>query len=134
MGQTKATIADKVHFSGIGVHSGEKVELLLKPSTSGKIVFRLEHRNHVIVQPDPNRVEALYSSVITDGAHKVHTVEHLMATLFAFGIDSVDVVLNGDEIPILDGSALPFAEAILECGIRKLDLEQKSMEIVKPVP
>jgi len=131
MSQTKATIADQVHFSGIGVHSGRKVDLSLKPSFSGRVAFCLEHRGHVIIHPDPHRVEAMYSSILKEGEHKVRTVEHLLATLFALGVDSVDVVLNGDEIPILDGSALPFAEAIQECGIRPLNTEKKSMKILK---
>lgn len=132
MRSTKTTISDTVHFSGIGVHSGEKVELSLRPSKSGKIAFCLEHRDHALVHPDPNCVESMNSSIITEGKYRVHTVEHLMATLFAFGIDSVDIVLNGDEIPILDGSALPFAKAIQDCGITPLDLENKTMMIVKP--
>jgi UDP-3-O-[3-hydroxymyristoyl] N-acetylglucosamine deacetylase len=132
MGKTKATIADEVHFSGVGIHSGQKVGLSLKPSASGEISFCLEHRDHAIIRPDPKRVEAMHSSIIAEGEYKVHTVEHLMATLFAFGIDSVDIVLNSDEIPILDGSALPFARAIQDCGVRPLDSAQSSMKIVKP--
>jgi len=131
MQEKKATITDEIHFSGIGVHSGSEVDLSLKPSSSGRISFCLEHRDHMTVHPDPQRVETMYSSILEEGGYKVHTVEHLMATLFALGVDSVDVVLNGDEIPILDGSALPFAEAIQACGIRPLNTEKKSMEILK---
>jgi UDP-3-O-[3-hydroxymyristoyl] N-acetylglucosamine deacetylase len=129
--QTKATIADEVHFSGIGVHSGKKVDLSLKPSSSGRIAFCLEHRDHAVVHPDPQRVEARYSSILAEGENKVHTVEHLMATLFALGVDSVNVVLNGDEVPVLDGSALPFAEAIQKCGIQPLNTEKRYMRILK---
>jgi len=132
MSPTKATIASEVQFSGIGVHSGRKVDLSLRPSSSGKIVFHLERRDHVAVYPDPRHVDVMYSSILTEGENKIHTVEHLMATLFALGVDSVDVVLNGDEIPILDGSALPFAKAIQECGIRPLTTEKRSMKILKP--
>ncbi|MFC2165017.1 UDP-3-O-acyl-N-acetylglucosamine deacetylase [Acidobacteriota bacterium] len=131
MSQSKATVADEVKFSGIGIHSGRKVDLSLKPSSSGKIVFCLEHRDHATLHPDPQHVEALYSSILGEGENKVHTVEHLMATLFALGVDSVDVVLNGDEIPIMDGSALPFANAIQKCGIRPLNREKRSMKILK---
>jgi UDP-3-O-[3-hydroxymyristoyl] N-acetylglucosamine deacetylase len=54
-----------------------------------------------------------------------------MATLFALGVDSVNVILNGDEVPVLDGSALPFAEAIQKCGIQPLNSEKRYMRILK---
>lgn len=132
MSPTEVTIAAEMRFSGIGVHSGRKVDLSLKPSNSGKIAFCLEHHGHVTVHPDPHYVDTIYSSILSDGENKVHTVEHLMATLFALGIDSADVVLNGDEVPILDGSALPFAKAIQECGIRPLHTDKKTIKILKP--
>jgi len=131
MSQRKATVAEEVHFSGIGVHSGAKVELSVMPSNSGKIAFCLAHRDHATIRPDPQHMEAMFGSILRQGENRVLTVEHLMATLFALGVDSVDIVLNGDEVPILDGSALPFAEAIQKCGIRPLNTEKPFLKILK---
>jgi len=132
MPEKKVTLAGEVNFSGIGVHSGKRADLCLKPSYSGEITFCLEHRDRLTIHPDPKNVEAAHSSIIGKEGYRVHTIEHLMAALFAFRIDSVDVVLNGDEIPIMDGSALPFAAAIQECGTKPLDSEIKFMKIRKP--
>ena len=128
----KSTIAAEVRLSGIGVHSGQKASLLLKPSASGEIVFYLEHRNNAAVRTDPNQVESLYSSILGKGEERIHTIEHLMAVLFVLGVDSLDIVLNGQEIPIFDGSGLPIAEAVLACGINPLPGEKKSMSVVLP--
>jgi len=132
MRKTKATISGEVRLSGIGVHSGQSASLVLKPSASGEIVFYLEHRENTAVRPDPSQVESLYSSILGKGETRIQTIEHLMAVLFVLGVDSVDIVLNGQEIPIFDGSGLPIAEAVMACGINPIPGEKKSMRVVLP--
>ncbi|MBN1221622.1 MAG: UDP-3-O-[3-hydroxymyristoyl] N-acetylglucosamine deacetylase, partial [Candidatus Aminicenantes bacterium] len=132
MRKTKATIAGEVQLSGIGVHSGQNVLLTLKPSKSGEIVFYLVRHENYELRPDPHQVESMYSSILGKGEKSVRTIEHLMAALFVLGIDSLNVYLDGEEIPICDGSALEFVKAILAGGIEPLNIERKLLKIILP--
>jgi UDP-3-O-[3-hydroxymyristoyl] N-acetylglucosamine deacetylase len=128
----KTTINKEIFFSGVGVHSGKNVECLLKPSYSGEILFSVKNEESFELHIDPIRVESRSSSVLTDGIQKIHTIEHLLSALYVFGVDSIDIKLNGSEVPILDGSALPIASALEETGIHTLDLKKAHLKITKP--
>ena len=119
------TIRKEVRLAGSGVHSGRPVRLTLLPSDGGKIVFRRKDLGGRETAIDPRRVESENSTTIVGRDFKVRTVEHLMATLFAFGVGSVIVELDADEIPILDGSAAPFVDALQKAG---------SVVLSEPVP
>jgi UDP-3-O-[3-hydroxymyristoyl] N-acetylglucosamine deacetylase len=115
------TLARKIGLSGIGVHSGKAVQLTLVPSDRGGIVFR---RTDLAGAESPvglERMESRNSTTLFAAGFKIQTVEHLMAALYAFGIDSLIVELDEDEVPILDGSALPIVQAIEQAGIRILE-------------
>jgi len=128
----KRTVLKEVFLSGVGIHSGETVSLALKPSLSGKIVFRRLDLEGCQVEVDPRRVETGNCSSLVEGRCVVRTVEHLLAVLYILGIDSLDVDLEGSEIPILDGSALPLARAILSVGVSRIPGQRKVMRIVRP--
>ena len=128
----KATINKEIVFSGVGVHSGHHVECLLKPSSSGEILFSVKDDESFEIRIDPLSVESSLSSVLTDGARKVHTIEHLLSALYVFGVDSINIELKGSEVPILDGSALPIAKALEEAGIQTLALEKTYLKVIKP--
>jgi UDP-3-O-[3-hydroxymyristoyl] N-acetylglucosamine deacetylase len=128
----KATIKKEISFSGVGVHSGQNVECLLKPSSSGEVLFSIRNGESFEIRIDPLRVESNLSSVLTDGPRKVYTIEHLLSVLYVFGVDSIDVELRGSEVPILDGSALPIAEALEEAGIQTLPLEKTYLKVTQP--
>jgi UDP-3-O-[3-hydroxymyristoyl] N-acetylglucosamine deacetylase len=128
----KATIKKEITFSGVGVHSGQNVVCLLKPSTSGEILFSVKNEESFEIRIDPMQVESSFSSILTDGLRKVYTIEHLLSALYVFGVDSIDIELNGSEIPIMDGSALPIAKALEECGIRTLFNKKTYLKITKP--
>ncbi len=128
----KATIKKEISFSGVGVHSGQDVGCLLKPSNSGKILFSVKNGRNFEIGIDPFRVESSFSSILTDGTRKVYTIEHLLSALYVFGIDSIDIELQGSEIPILDGSALPIANALKEAGIQTLPQKKTYLKVTKP--
>jgi UDP-3-O-[3-hydroxymyristoyl] N-acetylglucosamine deacetylase len=128
----KATIKKEISFSGVGVHSGENVVCRLKPSNAGEILFSIKEDKSFEIRIDPSRVESSLSSVLTDGPRKVHTVEHLLSVLYVFGVDSIAIELEGSEIPILDGSALPIAKALMECGIQMLPNKKVYLKVIKP--
>ena len=128
----KRTIQKEIHLQGIGVHSGKNVDVILKPSTSGGIIFRRQDLGSLEISLDPKKIEAKSSSILAAEDFKIQTLEHLLAVLYIFGIDSLIVELNGGEIPILDGSGAPFVQAILKAGIKFLPQKRKSMKILKP--
>jgi UDP-3-O-[3-hydroxymyristoyl] N-acetylglucosamine deacetylase len=127
----KSTIQKEVHFSGVGVHSGKKVDLLLRPSSSGKIIFRRTDLDNLELALDPKKIETKSSTYLVSEECKIQTLEHLLAVLYMLGVDSLIIEINGDEIPIMDGSASPFIPAILGAGIMALPERKKSIKIIK---
>lgn len=128
----KGTIKKEVLFSGIGVHSGKQVELWLKPSSSGEIIFKRIDLDNSEFHLDPKKIEAKNCSMLVAKKGRIQTLEHFMAVLFMLGVDSLIIELNEEEIPIVDGSAFPFVEAILKAGIKPLQEKKKSIKILKP--
>jgi len=128
----KNTIQKEIHLSGIGIHSGKNVDLFLKPSSSGEIIFRRTDLGNVELTLDPNKIETRNSTYITSEECKIQTLEHFLAVLYMFGIDSLIVEINGDEIPIMDGSASPFVQAILKAGTKQIPEKKKDIKILKP--
>ncbi len=128
----KLTINKALFFRGIGIHSGKVVDLALRPSDSGEIVFRRTGADGPGLVLDPRATGARNCSYLESEQGRIETVEHLLAALSAFGVDSLIVETNGPEIPILDGSALPFADAIAGAGTRPAGPGGKAMKVVAP--
>ena len=128
----KGTIQKDVNFSGVGIHSGEKVDLILKPSSSGEIIFRRTDLSNLELNLDTKKIESKNSINLVSKGCKIQTLEHLMAVLYMYGINSLIVELNGSEIPAMDGSASPFVREIQRAGIRQLPDGQKSIKILQP--
>lgn len=128
----KSTLQKEIQLSGIGIHTGKNVELRLKPSSSGKIIFRRTDLGGLEVNLDPRSVKAKNSTYMEAKGCKIQTFEHLLAVLYVFGIDSLVIEMDNDEVPIMDGSAAPFAEAVLEAGIRNLPGRKEFIRILKP--
>ena len=116
-----ATFKKKIEFSGVGIHGGQPVHMVIRPSKKHGIFFRRVDMDKKLDIP------AIYSGVgetkmrnttIGDmsGAH-VQTVEHLMAALMLAGVDSAIIEIDGPETPILDGSAYDFLEKFLSVGV-----------------
>jgi UDP-3-O-[3-hydroxymyristoyl] N-acetylglucosamine deacetylase len=128
----KQTIKREVFLSGVGIHSGERVSLTLKPSHSGKILFRRLDLGGLEVEPDPRKIEALNCSCLVFESGRIQTLEHLMAVLYMLGLDSLIVELQGSEVPILDGSAAPLARAIVEAGVVPIRRKRRVVRLLKP--
>lgn len=127
----KNTLKREVHFQGIGIHSGKKVDLWLKPSTCGQVVFRRANLDNLEVGLDPRKVEARNSTRLVSQGLRVQTIEHLLAVLHMFGIDSLVIETSEEEIPIMDGSASPFVKAISQAGKRPLIEKKRLIRILK---
>jgi UDP-3-O-[3-hydroxymyristoyl] N-acetylglucosamine deacetylase len=125
-----------VSCTGIGLHSGNKVTLSLKPAPADfGIRFQRSDLGGLEV---PATVTHIGGSQLQTGltreAVSVETVEHLLAALTALGIDNVIVELNSPEVPIMDGSAAPFVYLILnEAGVRKLTAPKKYLKVLRPI-
>ena len=132
----QSTLAAPVFFSGIGVHSGNRIHVALRPAESGTgIVFhrRLEDRTVAIKACAENVVDTRMATVLGRDGATVSTVEHLLATLYALGIDNLHIDIDGPEVPIMDGSALFLAEQIRGVGIKRLRATRKYLTIRKPI-
>ena len=122
------TIQRSVQTSGVGLHNGEKVTMTLKPAEVDQgIVFRRVDQNkinEVKVSPDAVKDTKMCSAIGQDTS-RVATVEHLMSALSATGIDNIIIELNGSEVPIMDGSSIPFIYLLQTARIKEQDAAKK---------
>jgi UDP-3-O-[3-hydroxymyristoyl] N-acetylglucosamine deacetylase/3-hydroxyacyl-[acyl-carrier-protein] dehydratase len=120
------TLSKEISFQGNALHTGEVVKVKLIPSAENTgIVFvreDLECAEIPALAKYVNRTDR--QTILQKGEASVGTVEHLMASLYALGIDNLRIKLNGSEIPILDGSAAPLVDLILEAGIKEQSIEK----------
>lgn len=122
------TIQKSVQTSGVGLHNGEKVTITLKPAEADQgIVFRRvdqKKSNEIKVSPDAVKDTKMCSAIGQDTS-RVATVEHLMSALSATGIDNIIIELNGPEVPIMDGSSIPFIYLLQTAKLKELDAAKK---------
>jgi len=122
------TIQKSVQTSGVGLHNGEKVTMTLKPAEADQgIVFRRvdqKNSNEIKVSPDAVKDTKMCSAIGQDTS-RVATVEHLMSALSATGIDNIIIELNGPEVPIMDGSSIPFIYLLQTAKLKELDAAKK---------
>ena len=130
------TIAREISCSGIGLHSGNTVNLKLKPApiNYGIKFRRTDLPDHPVVPARFNCVvDTSLATVIGSEGVIVSTIEHLMATLSGFSIDNVIVELDAYEVPVMDGSAGPFAQLIMEAGIAEQDALRHFFVLKEPI-
>lgn len=128
------TVKQKFELEGIGLHTGEKIKLTCSPAAenAGITFKRVDLEGQPIIHSSLVNVDSTYrSTCLKNGEVQVHTTEHLLSALFGLGIDNLLVELNGSEIPILDGSAAPFVNKILEAGIEEQSEDRKYIEFDK---
>ena len=130
---SQSTIAKKVSFSGVGIHTGNKVKMSVLPSSPNSgIVFKrtdLNHNNIVIPNFENVSEATLCTTVSNQFGVKVSTIEHLMAAFLGLGIDNAIVELDSQEVPILDGSAKDFVKILKDIGLKKSDIPIKLIKI-----
>lgn len=130
------TVAKEISCTGIGLHSGKKVGLTIKPAPpdSGITFERID-------TPETCRIKASFDSVIKTNmatsigfnGYSVSTIEHLMAAFFGMGIDNILVQVDGEEVPIMDGSSAPFVFLLNNAGIAIQDNFKRFLLVKKPV-
>jgi UDP-3-O-[3-hydroxymyristoyl] N-acetylglucosamine deacetylase len=130
------TLKNIVRATGVGLHTGEKVYLTLRPaSPNSGIIFRRVDLNPVVeIKADPYAVgDTRLSSCLERDGTRVQTVEHLMSALAGLGIDNIYVDLTSGEVPIMDGSASPFVFLLQSAGIEEQPAAKKFIRIKNPV-
>jgi UDP-3-O-[3-hydroxymyristoyl] N-acetylglucosamine deacetylase len=128
------TLRRQISCAGIGLHSGNKVTLTLKPAAADTgIRFRRTDVGVEIPATVQHVTSLQYATVLGKNGATVETVEHLLAALVSSGIDNVVVELNHNEVPIMDGSAAPFLYLVQEAGVKRLSAARKHLKILRPV-
>ena len=130
------TLKTLVRATGVGLHTGQKVNMSLRPAQPGSgIVFRrLDLASPVAIQARADAVgETRLCSCLVSGDVKVYTVEHLMSALAGMGVDNCYVDLDGPEVPIMDGSAAPFALLIKQAGLEEQNAPKRFLRVKKRI-
>lgn len=135
MDYRQRTVREEVSCTGIGLHSGEKVKLTIKPAPvdSGIRFIRKDLAGEPVIKAlSRNVVDTTLSTTIGNNGNRVSTIEHLMAAFFGLGIDNVRVELDGPEVPIMDGSSAPFIFLLKNVGIKEQKHPKEFIVINKP--
>ena len=126
------TLKNKIKSTGVGLHTGVRVELMLRPAPpdTGIVFHRIDLPKPVTIGADARNVAdtRLSSSLEKDGA-RISTVEHLMSALAGLGIDNLHIDIAGPEIPIMDGSAGPFVFLLQSAGIVEQSVPKRYLRI-----
>ena len=134
---TQKTISKKISFSGIGIHTGEKVNMNILPASpnTGIVFKRIDIKENNLIYPLYNNVvdTTLCTTIANNFGIKVSTIEHLMGAFYGIGIDNAIVELDSQEAPIMDGSAKVFYESISKAGVMFSDQPIKIIKINKEV-
>jgi len=130
------TLKNAIRATGVGLHTGEKVYLTLKPAPadSGIVFRRTDLDPPVDVKANPANVgDTTMSTTLVNGDVRISTVEHLLSALAGFGIDNLLVELTAPEVPIMDGSSGPFVFLIQSAGIVEQDAPKKFIRIRREI-
>ncbi|WP_019959698.1 UDP-3-O-acyl-N-acetylglucosamine deacetylase [Woodsholea maritima] len=134
----RQTLRGPVVCAGVGLHTGQRVRMVMKPAAAGTgIVFArvdLDVNDRVIPALfDSVRSTDLGTTLLNDDGASVATVEHLMAALAGMGVDDVLIELDGPEVPAMDGSSAPFIELIDQAGLVTLPMVRRAIQVLKTV-
>ncbi len=134
---TQKTISKKISFSGVGIHTGNAVNMNILPASpnTGIVFKRLDMQKNNIVYPLYNNVidTMLCTTISNNHGVQISTIEHLMGAFYGIGIDNAIVELDSKEVPIMDGSAKLFLEGINNAGIKFSDQPIKIIKINKEI-
>ena len=131
------TISNSISVKGIGLHTGNLVELTLEPAAvdNGIKFIRVDKKNDNVIEAIWSNVsETVLSTTISNSyGLKISTIEHLMSALSGLHIDNLNIYINANEVPIMDGSSKPFVEMIEEIGIKQQSKKRKLLNVKKSI-
>lgn len=134
----QTTIASPVTLTGIGVHSGTSVSITFQPAEAGTgIVFNRMAADGSVIELKAVSSQVGNTDLCTvlgfSPAHSVATIEHVMAAIYAYGVDNLIIEVDGAEMPIMDGSSEAFMDAFEQTGVVNLGVKRRYIRVVKPV-
>jgi len=127
------TIKKSVEVVGIGLHKGEPIKLRLEPldANAGIVFYREDLAMSIALSPS-SVIDTRMATVIGDKEKGfISTIEHFLAAVYAYGIDNMRVIVDGNEMPIMDGSAISFCLLLDEAGIKELDVPKNILRVKK---
>jgi len=136
LGNNQKTLKDSIEFNGVGLHTGNKVSLVINPAKENHgIKFqRIDLPEEPIIPADIDLVKDTQRSTTLElNEVRIITVEHLMSALYALGVNNVLVKMNNSEVPILDGSAKLFVKEIQKVGLKEQNASLKIIQLPKPI-
>lgn len=124
--------------AGVGLHSGDRVRLVLKPALAGTGILFIrtditDRDNRIPARADSVTGVRLGTTISNDGGVSVATVEHLMAAFAGLGVDDVVIDIDGSEVPVMDGSSAPFVKLIRQVGLQAHAVPRRAIQVLKPV-
>ncbi len=128
------TIKKPVEVIGIGLHKGEPIKLRLEPlsADAGIIFYREDLAMSIPLSPD-SVIDTRMATVIGSEKGYISTIEHFLSALYAYGIDNLRVIVDGNEMPIMDGSSISFCLLLDEAGVEELDAPKKIIRVKKAI-
>ena len=128
------TIKKPVEVVGIGLHKGDPIKLRLEPlSADAGIIFYREDLAMSIPLSPASVIDTRMATVIGSQKGYISTIEHFLSALYAYGIDNLRVIVDGNEMPIMDGSSISFCLLLDEAGVQELDAPKKVIRVKEPV-
>jgi UDP-3-O-[3-hydroxymyristoyl] N-acetylglucosamine deacetylase/3-hydroxyacyl-[acyl-carrier-protein] dehydratase len=137
MSEKQRTLADKVSLNGIGLHTGESVtvEILPAKENHGYKFQRVDLEGQPVINADCDLVVGTErGTTLEQNGARVYTTEHILAALYGCQVDNALILLNGPEVPIMDGSSLKFVEAIEAVGYEDQNAEREYLELDENIP
>jgi len=133
MPRNRTTLREEIVFEGRGIHSGCASSVKISPHEEGQgITFAFKARQYGIAEAYADG--SMRSTSLTfPGDERIRTVEHILSAIVGLGLDDVLITADGEEMPIMDGSPLPFAEAINSLGLREFDSEYVMRDLDVPI-
>ncbi len=128
------TIQKPVEVVGIGLHKGEPIKLRIEPldANTGIVFYRKDLALNIPLSPS-SVVDTRMATVIGSEKGVVSTIEHFLSAVYAYGIDNMRVVVDGNEMPIMDGSSISFCLLLDEAGIKELDVPKKILRVTREI-
>jgi UDP-3-O-[3-hydroxymyristoyl] N-acetylglucosamine deacetylase/3-hydroxyacyl-[acyl-carrier-protein] dehydratase len=137
MAENQRTIQSNIHLHGVGLHTGEKVNLTICPAPAGHgyKFQRVDLDGQPTIKADADLVVSTErGTTLEQNGARVYTTEHVLAALYGCQVDNALIQLDGPEVPIMDGSSMPFVEAIEKTGYEEQDAERIYFELDENIP
>ena len=128
------TIKKPVEVVGIGLHKGEPIKLRLEPldADAGIVFYREDLAMSIPLSPS-SVIDTRMATVIGSDKGFISTIEHFLSSIYAYGIDNLRVIVDGNEMPIMDGSSISFCLLLDEAGVEELDTPKKIIRVKKAI-